>query len=111
MIFEVNRDYVKQQLMPGLTAKFLSPTGEEIFDAALIDAKGNPIFGRKPAKADARADLFPVNVTGSPRRGHGRGGSERVAKRWTLLTWHRAAGSLDEAVARARRRNLTTSLA
>lgn len=34
-----------------------------------------------------------------------------MAKRWTLLTWHRAAGSLDEAVAQARRRNLATSLA
>jgi signal transduction histidine kinase len=112
MIFEISRNYVQQQLLPGLMAKFLNPTGEVIFDAALIDGNGNPIFGRKPSITDARADLFPIKITGTALgRRRGPGVAERVAKRWTLLTWHRAAGSVDEAVAQARRRNLSTSLA
>lgn len=112
MIFELNRDYLQKQLLPGLVAEFLNPTGEQIFDAAVLDAGGAALFGQKHP-ADARADLFPINIGSGSGRGGGRrgGGNGRESKRWTLLTWHRAAGSLDEAVTQARRRNVAISLA
>lgn len=90
MIFEVSRDYVRQQLLPDLVAKFLNPTGEEVFDAALIDANGNPIFGRKPAVSDARADLIPRQYHRPPRTWRGARGRRESGQTMDLA--HLAQG-------------------
>lgn len=95
MIFEVNRDYLRRKLLPGLVDKFLNPTGEQVLEAAVIDANGMPVLGGKPRAADAEADLFPVSMMAPFGGGRERGGSAGSPKRWTLLTWHKAAGSRD----------------
>jgi signal transduction histidine kinase len=63
------------------------------------------------ADADARAEIFPYDVSGASGRGHGRGRfhDDRQPSHWELAVRHRE-GSLDAAVARARRRNLLASL-
>lgn len=119
MIFEVSRIYVKDRLMPGLVSKFLNPEGEAVYAAAATSGDGSTVYGSlPPGSPDASAGFFPVNF-GLAARGDGRGrgrGRDRgppgrmEQRRWTLSAWHQLSGSLDEAVAQTRRRNLMLSL-
>ena len=119
MIFEVSREHVQREAIPRLMGRFLNPgTQEAVFDAAVVAGDGTAVFGQAPKSTDAHAGIFALDQGlglgggggGRGRRGGGRGQRADI-KRWTLMTWHKATGSLQGAVTQARRRNLLTSLA
>jgi signal transduction histidine kinase len=114
MIFEVNLNRVRAVTMPRLVSTYLNPEGAEAWDVSLSWSGGGVIWSTRAdgaavaAGADATAPVFPLDIGafGQPR---GRPGKEPPAGRWTLSVRNRS-GSVDAAVARARRRNLVVSM-
>ncbi len=117
MIFEVNRDYVRNKMLPPLVAEYLNPGNEAVYDVSVSWASpsGPVLFSTRgdnssfTRNADATAGIFPADlgVVRGPRRG--RQDEKRRQPRWTIAVRHRA-GSLDAAVSRSRTRNLIASL-
>jgi signal transduction histidine kinase len=116
MIFELNPDHVRTKLLPDLVAEYLNPGSEAVYDVSvsLADAPGQVIFSTRgdgssvASGADSTAGMFSADV-GAPPRGAGRFRSGPPPSRWIIAARHRD-GSLDAAVASARRRNLAASL-
>jgi signal transduction histidine kinase len=116
MIYEVNVDYIRSRVLPRLVSEYLNPV-EPVYDVSVNRAgsERDVIFATRSdhaavtAGADATAGLFLSQVAGP------RGGTQPKPyfggelSRWTIAV-RRRAGSLDEAVASARRRNLFASL-
>ncbi len=117
MIFELNENYVRGQLMPRLVAEYLNPGKEAVYDVSVgwRDASGPAIFSTRSDKssvasgADATAGIFSAEMGATAGRGGGGSRDDARASRWTIAVRHRE-GSLDVAVARARTRNLIASL-
>lgn len=117
MIFDLNDDYVRTRIMPQMVDEYLNADGEAAYDVSVSrsGSAGQVVFSTRndhssvASEADASAGLFPTEMGGGTGRGRGRGRDERRFARWTIAVRHRA-GSLDAAVARARRRNLFASL-
>jgi two-component system, OmpR family, sensor histidine kinase SenX3 len=115
MIFEINEKYVRERMLPQLVAEYLNPV-ERVYDVSVSRAgpEGGVIFSTRGDRssvavgADATAGLFLSQVVGPDGRGRGRFRDEAGPSRWTIAVRHRA-GSLDAAVASARRRNLFAS--
>jgi signal transduction histidine kinase len=114
MIFDLNQDYVRTNLLPRLATEFLNPVGEAVYDVSVSGRGRSPraIFSTRgdgssvASEADSTASIFSDEMRGEPGRGRGRFHDE---SRWTIAVRHRA-GSLDAAVARVRTRNLIASL-
>jgi len=117
MIFELNQDYLREKMLPRLVAEYLNPGGEVIYDASvsLAGPGGETIFSTRKDHASVARDadsvegLFSVEIANQRGRRHGRGRGERPPPRWRLAVRH-TSGSLDAVVARAKMRNLATSL-
>jgi signal transduction histidine kinase len=115
MIFEINEDYVRERMLPQLVAEYLNPV-EPVYYVSVsrTGSQGEVIFSTRSdhssvaAGADATVGLFSSQVAGPSRRGRGQFRDEAGPSRWTIAVRHRA-GSLDAAVASARRRNLFAS--
>jgi signal transduction histidine kinase len=114
MIFEVNLNRVRAVTMPRLVSTYLNPEGAEAWDVSLSWSGGGVIWSSRAdgvdvaAGADATVSIFPVDVGAFGRR-LGRPGNDPPAGRWTLSVRNRS-GSVDAAVARARRRSLVVSM-
>lgn len=116
MIFDLNQDYVRSRLLPRLVTEYLNPLGDSVYDVSV--SRSGPqaavIFSTRrdhssvAERADATAGMFSGEMGSSGGRGRGRH-DEGHQSRWTIAVRHRA-GSLDIAVASARRRNLAASL-
>ena len=115
MIFELNEDYVRSRMLPQFVAEYLNPV-EPLYDVSVSRSgpDGQVIFSTRSdhssvaGGADATASLFSSQVGGAVVGGRGRFRDEAGPSRWTIAVRHRA-GSLDAAVATARRRNLFAS--
>jgi signal transduction histidine kinase len=120
MIFELNEDYLRSQVIPRLVTEYLNPV-EPNYDVSVTAGRDqNVIFSTRSdrksvnANADATAALLPLDMGTIGGRGHNRGRGhdghdEGRGARWVLAVRHRA-GSLEAAVASARTKNLLTSL-
>jgi signal transduction histidine kinase len=117
MIFELNRDYLRSKVLPRLVTEYLNPVADAVYDVSISwpGPNGAVIFSTRGDKssvaagADASAGIFAFEMGASPGRGRGRFRDDPHSSRWVIAVRHRA-GSLDIAVARARRRNLFASL-
>ena len=118
MIFELNEEYISGKMLPRLLAAYLNPVESE-YDLSVSRSvpNGQVIFSTRSdhasvAKgADATAGLFSSEVGGpgaGRRGGRGRSRNEAEVNRWTAAVRHRS-GSLEAAVATARRKNLLAS--
>jgi signal transduction histidine kinase len=115
MIFELNKEYLRTRVLPRLVTEYLNPA-EANYDVS-VSAGADVIFSTRAdhesvaAKADAAAGLLPfeIGTAGGRGHGHGRGRDQDRGTRWIVAVRHRD-GSLEEAVASARRKNLITSL-
>jgi hypothetical protein len=118
MIFELNEEYVRGKMLPQLIAEYLNPI-EANYDVSVSRSSGpgaQVIFSTSSDHsavgegADATTGLFASQIAGSAAaRGRGRFRDEGGFSRWTIAVRHRG-GSLDAAVASARRKNLIVSL-
>jgi signal transduction histidine kinase len=116
MIFEVNEDYVRGIVLPQLVREYLNPIALD-YDISIsrTGRDGQVLFSTREdhasviAGADATAGLFLSQVVGPGGHARGRGADETGPSRWIVAVRHRE-GSLDTAVASARRRNLFASL-
>jgi signal transduction histidine kinase len=116
MIFEINEAYVVRKVLPQLISEYLNPI-EPVYDVSVsrATADGKVIFstredhGGVTQGADATAGLFSFQVGAVPGRGRGSFRAQSGPSRWIVAVRHRV-GSLDAAVASARRRNLIASL-
>src|SRR5208283_292567 len=118
MIFELNIDYLRTQLLPRLVADYVGPVGYAAYDVSIRwpGPAGQVSFSTRADRrsveddADATAGIFPGDLMGAGGRpGRGKGRTEHGRVRWTISVRHRA-GSLAAAVAQAQRRNLIASL-
>lgn len=116
MIFEINEDYIRGRVLPQLVREYLNPVALD-YDVSIsrTGRDGQVLFSTREdhesvtAAADATAGLFLSQVVGPREPLRGRGHDEGGPSRWIIAVRHRA-GSLDAAVAGARRRNLFLSL-
>jgi signal transduction histidine kinase len=115
MIYEVNVDYIRSNVLPRLVSEYLNPV-EPVYDVSVSwSGSGDVIFATRSDHAavttgsDATAGLFLSQAAGPGGRAPRRPYFEGALSRWTIAV-RRRAGSLDEAVASARRRNLFASL-
>lgn len=116
MIFELNENYIRAKILPGLVAEYLNP-GEAVYDASVTWSArpSDVIFSTRSDRssvlrgADATIGILPTAMGGRGRGRRGRFGEDEPSARWTLAVRHRA-GSLEAAVSIARTRNLVTSL-
>lgn len=114
MIFDLNVDYVRREMLPHLIAEYLNPVGEAVYDASVSwsGASSQVLFSTRKdgssvaPEADSTAGMFAADMGIAPGGGRGR---NRDEMRWTLAVRHRA-GSLDAAVSLVRTRNLVASL-
>lgn len=118
MIFELNEGYLRSRVLPRLVTEYLNPV-EANYDVSVAAVRErNAIFSTRSDResvavhADATAGLLPGDIGGGGGRGHGghgRGHDQGRGARWVVAVRHRA-GSLEDAVASARRKNLIASL-
>jgi signal transduction histidine kinase len=128
LIAELDPDYVRQTLIPGLLKTFLNEYDAAVFDnrSGLIYESGAGVASRLRASHDASVNLLRDDPRGrgpGPPRGFGppgpdgrfgnRSGGGRPGSgppgRWLLVVRHHA-GSLDAMVAQVRRWNIAVSL-
>jgi signal transduction histidine kinase len=116
MIFELNENYVRDRMLPQLMGEYFNPL-EPVYDVSVSRAGPDRqvIFSTRTDHAsvadgaDATAGLFSFQVGDTGPGGRGRFRDQGGPSRWTVAVRHRA-GSLDAAVAAARRRSLILSL-
>jgi signal transduction histidine kinase len=116
MIFEIDEGYIRGRVLPRLVSEYLNPI-EADYDVS-ISRTGRDVqvlFSTREdhasvtAGADATAGLFLSQVVGPGGPARGRRPDDGGPSRWIIAVRHRT-GSLDAAVAGARRRNLFASL-
>lgn len=117
MIFELDENYLRSLVWPRLVAEYLNPV-EPTYDVSVSAVTDrNAIFSTRgngeavTANADAIAGLLPfeMGIAGGRGHNHGRGRDQGRETRWIVAVRHHA-GSLENAVAAARRKNLIASL-
>jgi signal transduction histidine kinase len=116
MIFELNENYVRDRMLPQLMGEYFNAV-EPVYDVSVSRAGPDRqvIFSTRTDHAsvadgaDATVGLFSSQVGNSAGKGRGPFRDQGGPSRWTVAVRHRA-GSLDAAVAAARRRNLILSL-
>jgi len=113
----LNRDYLEREYFPDLVARFFGGPGQRSFTVSIRTAAapyqtiylsdaGSPIV---TSSTDAAVNLFDLVGEEARRRGHPPLQASVAGEQWQLVAQH-PAGSLEEAVASWRRRNLAISL-
>ena len=117
LIVALNREYLEQVYLPDLVDRHFGAPGQRSFVVSvrtaeppfqtiyLSDAK-SPIV---TSSTDAAVNLFDLVGEEARRRGHPPLQASVAAEQWQLVAQH-PAGSLEQAVASWRRRNLAISL-
>jgi signal transduction histidine kinase len=117
LIVALNRDYLERQYLPELVDRHFGAAGQRSFVVAVRTIKSpyqtiylsdanSPIATASP---DVAVNLFDLVGDEARRRGHPSLQAGSVGEQWQLVAQH-PAGSLEEAVASWRRRNLAISL-
>jgi signal transduction histidine kinase len=117
LIVVLNRDYLEREYLPDLVDRHFGAPGQRSFVVSvrtakppyrtiyLLDAKSSIAT----SSTDAAVNLFDLVGEEARRRGHPPLQASAAGEQWQLVVQH-PAGSLEEAVASWRRRNLAISL-
>ena len=117
LIVALNRDYFEREYFPDLVTRFFGGPGQRSFTVSIRTAAApyrtiylsdanSPIV---TTSTDAAVNLFDLVGEEARRRGHPPLQASVAGEQWQLVAQH-PAGSLEEAVASWRRRNLAISL-
>jgi signal transduction histidine kinase len=117
LVVALNREYLERQYLPDLVDRHFGSAGQRSFVVSVRTFKApyqtiylsdanSPIVVSLP---DVAVNLFDIVGEEARRRGHPPLQSNNPGEQWQLVAQH-PAGSLDEAVASWRRRNLAISL-
>jgi signal transduction histidine kinase len=117
LVVALNREYLVRQYLPDLVDRHFGSAGQRSFVVSVRTFKApyqtiylsdtnSPIVVSSP---DVAVNLFDLVGEEARRRGHPPLQSNNPGEQWQLVAQH-PAGSLDEAVASWRRRNLAISL-
>ncbi len=117
LIVALNRDYLERVYLPDLVDREFGAPGQRNFTVSVRTAKApyqtiylsdanSPIVS---SSTDAAVNLFDLVGEESRRRGHPPLQASVPGEQWQLIAQH-PAGSLEQAVASWRRRNLAISL-
>lgn len=117
LIVVLNRDYLERQYFPDLVDRSFGIAGQRSFVVSIraVKAPYQTMFLSDPkspianSATDATVNLFDLVSEEARRRGHPPLHASDASEQWQLVALH-PAGSLDEAVASWRRRNLAISL-
>ena len=117
LVVILNREYLERQYLPELVGRHFGAAGQRNFVVSVRTAKApyqtiylsdanSPIV---TSSTDAVVNLFDLVGEEARRRGHPPLQASAAGEQWQLVAQH-PAGSLEEAVASWRRRNLAISL-
>jgi signal transduction histidine kinase len=117
LVVELNREYLERQYLPDLVDRHFGAAGQRSFVVSVRTVKApyltiylsdpnSPIVTSSP---DVAINLFDLVGEEAKRRGHSLLQASDPGEQWQLVAQH-PAGSLEEAVASWRRRNLAISL-
>ena len=117
LIVVLNRDYIEREYLPDLVDRHFGASGQRSFTVSFRTAKApyqtiflsDASFPIVTPSADAAVNLFDLVGEEARRRGHPPVQASALGEQWQLAAQH-PAGSLEEAVASWRRRNLAVSL-
>jgi signal transduction histidine kinase len=117
LIVALNREYLEREYLPGLVDRHFGASGQRSFVVSVRTAKApyqtiylsDANFPIATSSTDAAVNLFDLVGGEARRRGHPQLQASAPGEQWQLVAQH-PAGSLDEAVASWRRRNLAISL-
>ena len=117
LIVALNREYLERVYLPDLVDRHFGAPGQRNFVVSVRTAKApfqtmylsDAKFPIVASSADATVDLFDLVGEEARRRGHPPLQASSPGEQWQLVAQH-PAGSLEEAVASWRRRNLAISL-
>ena len=117
LIVALNREYLEREYLPGLVDRHFGASGQRSFVVSVRTAKApyqtiylsDANFPIATSSTDAAVNLFDLVGEEARRRGHPQLQASAPGEQWQLVAQH-PAGSLDEAVASWRRRNLAISL-
>lgn len=117
LIVELNREYLEKEYLPNLVDRYFGASDQRSFIVSVRTAKA-PIqtvylsdanFPIATSSNDAAINLFDLVGEEARRRGNPPLQASAEGEQWQLVAQH-PAGSLEEAVASWRRRNLAISL-
>src|SRR4029077_7989677 len=117
LVVALNREYLERQYLPNLVDRHFGAAGQRSFVVSVQTVKApyqtiylsdanSPIVTSSP---DVAVNLFDLVGEEARRRGHPPLQASAAGEQWQLVAQH-PAGSLEEAVASWRRRNLAISL-
>ncbi len=117
LIVALNREYLEQVYLPDLVDRHFGPSGQRSFVVSVRTAKApyqtiylsDANFPIVTSSTDAAVNLFDLVGEEARRRGHPPLQASVAGEQWQLVARH-PAGSLEQAVASWRRRNLAISL-
>jgi len=117
LIVVLNQEYLEQEYLPNLVDRYFGVSGQRSFVVSVRTAKApyQAIYLSDPNSAimnsspDVTVSLFDLVSEEARRRGHPPLQASDSGAQWQLAAQH-PAGSLEEAVAAWRRRNLAISL-
>lgn len=114
LIIQINGDFLKRSYLPELVDHDFGPSGfrvavrrADLPDRAIF--LSDPAFPISTLSPDAKLNLFNSVGEEARRRGHAPVEPSDAAQQWQLVAQH-PSGSLEEAVARWRQRDLAISL-
>lgn len=116
VIVDLNRDYIEHQYLPDLVERSFGELADMTFGVAIRTSqspyqavyRSTPDFPISTASPDASVELFNSVSEEARRTGHAPLLTSGNAGQWQLVVQH-PAGSLEDAVAAFRRRNLAIS--
>jgi signal transduction histidine kinase len=117
LVVALNREYLERQYLPYLVDRHFGAAGQRSFVVSVRTAKApyqtiylsDVNFPIVTSATDAAVNLFDLVGEEARRRGHPPLQASAAGEQWQLVAQH-PAGSLEEAVASWRRRNLAISL-
>jgi signal transduction histidine kinase len=117
LIVALNREYLEKEYLPNLVDRYFGSLGQRSFIVSVrtSEAPYQPVylsdanFPIATSSTDAAVNLFDLVGEEARRRGHAPMQASAAGEQWQLVAQH-PAGSLEEAVASWRRRNLAISL-
>ena len=117
LMVKLNSEYLASQYFPDLVGRQFGAAGQRSFVVAVRTSQppnrivyiSETNFSLAAGSSDAAVNLFDLVGEESRRRGHAPLQSSAPGEQWQLIAQH-PSGSLEEAVASWRRRNLAISL-